>query len=349
MIDGSAPSEAPVAASAAPEASGVVPQPKQTSAFITHLRSYPIVDATVSYTTSIPLVKKASATAKPYVEKVSGIVHPAVEKASPVFTKVDKFGDSTLSKVDKFVPVLKTPPNITGTMNKSVESVKNTTQLYTDAAKSKVNATFVVPTKTAVDKAKKRTHDLYDTKGRPFVRAKLDPLVAPLNARLVAIVDAYLPPATASTEGDAQTAEAKQPTTEVGRLYNISSDAVYRFMPLITDRVSSTRTRSQEAVAGILAVPKSARSHVIAIWTDKAAKTKNAQTVTGTIYVSFTTGKQLASDVVSVTEAYIQDRIHNVKVLTKSFVPKRLLSSKVVAEEEQPAPAAPEVINHVDE
>ncbi|KAK9353499.1 hypothetical protein V1505DRAFT_401310 [Lipomyces doorenjongii] len=310
----------------------------KSSAFVAHLRSYPIVDATVSYTTSLPLVKRASATAKPYVDKY---VHPAVEKAAPVLSRVDKLGDTTLSKVDKYVPALRTTaaPDIPGTVSKSVESVKSTTHLYTEAAKTRVNDTVVEPTKQAVDKAKQRTAALYDAKGRPFVRAKLDPVLAPLNSRLIALLDAYLPPAKSYADGNA--AEGTAATTELGRLYLIGTDAVYRVKPVIEDRVAATRAQGKETVDYFLSVPSAARSHVIAVWEDKKSKTDiKSKPITGPLYVSLSTGKHLVFEVVSFAEAYAHEKVGKVKSMTKSITNGHLKKADAPA----PAESTPQVV-----
>ncbi|KAJ8104048.1 hypothetical protein POJ06DRAFT_11375 [Lipomyces tetrasporus] len=314
MVDSTAPeTSAPVDAAVPVVANGAA----KSSAFVAHLRSYPIVDATVSYTSNLPLVKKASATAKPYVDKY---VHPAVERAAPVLSRVDKLGDSTLDRVDKFVPALKTTaaPDIPGTVSKSVESVKSTTHLYTEAARTRVNDTVVEPTKQAVDKAKQRTVALYDSKGRPFVRAKLDPVLAPLNSRLIALLDAYLPPAKSCADGTAP--EGTAATTELGRLYLIGTDAVSRVKPVIEDRVAATRAHGKETVDYFLSVPSAAKSHVISVWEEKRSKTDlKGKPITGPLYVTLSLGKQIVFDVVSYAEAYAQEKVGKVKSMTKSI------------------------------
>ncbi|KAK9234949.1 hypothetical protein V1525DRAFT_428159 [Lipomyces kononenkoae] len=333
MVDATASdASAPVAAAVPVAANGSA----KSSAFVAHLRSYPIVDATVSYTSSLPLVKKASATAKPYVDKY---VHPAVERAAPVLSRVDKLGDSTLSRVDKFVPALRTTaaPDIPGTVSKSVESVRSTTQLYTEAARSKVNDTVFEPTKQAVDKAKQRTAALYDSKGRPFVRAKLDPVLAPLNSRLIALLDAYFPPAKTDVTAAARVAA----TTELGRLYLIGTDAVYRVRPVIEDRVAATRAQGKETVDYFLSVPSAARSHVLSVWEEKKSKTDlKSKPITGPIYVSLSTGKQLVFEVVAFAEAYAQEKVGRVKSVTKSITNGHIKK----ADESAPAESTPEVV-----
>ncbi|KAK9466723.1 hypothetical protein V1512DRAFT_239140 [Lipomyces arxii] len=299
----------------------------KTSAFFSHLRSYPIVDATVSYTTSIPLVKKVSTTATPYVDRY---VKPAVEKASPVLSKVDKFGDSTLSRIDKYVPALKTTaaPDIPGTVTKSVESVKSTTHIYTEAAKSKVNGKVVEPTKVAVGKAKQRTVALYDAKGRPFVRARLDPVFRPVNSRLVALVEAYLPPAKSSTEPGTT---ASAPATELGRFYLIGVDAVGRVKPMISDKLASTKVHGKETVDYVLAVPTAAKAHVIAVWEDKKAKTDvKSKPITGPIVVSLSTGRQLVMECFSYVESFAHARVDTAKSFGKKIANGSLSSKQVV-------------------
>ncbi|KAK9370079.1 hypothetical protein V1509DRAFT_399077 [Lipomyces kononenkoae] len=335
MVDATASdASAPVAAAAPVAANGSA----KSSAFVAHLRSYPIVDATVSYTSSLPLVKKASATAKPYVDKY---VHPAVERAAPVLSRVDKLGDTTLSKVDKYVPALRTTaaPDIPGTVSKSVESVRSTTQLYTEAARSKVNDTVFEPTKQAVDMARQRTAALYDSKGRPFVRAKLDPVLAPLNSRLIALLDAYLPPAKVHADGTAPADTAA--TTELGRLYLIGTDAVYRVRPVIEDRVAATRAQGKETVDYFLSVPSAARSHVLSVWEEKKSKTDlKSKPFTGPLYVSLCTGKHLVFEVVSYAEAYAHEKVGRVKSMTKSITNGHIKK----ADESEPAESTPEVV-----
>ncbi|KAK9382725.1 uncharacterized protein V2V93DRAFT_357489 [Kockiozyma suomiensis] len=289
----------------------------RSSAFVSHLLSYPVVDATVSYTSSLPLVKRASTTAKPYVHK---FVQPAVERALPVLSRVDKLGDSTLSTVDKYVPALKSTqaPDIQGQVSKSVESVKSTTNLYREAAKSRVNESVVEPTKHVVDKAKQRTVSFYDVKGRPFVRAKLDPVLAPLNTRLVAFVDAYLPPAKASEAAEATNGTSSVSETELGRLYLIGTDAIYRVKPLVETRIASTKALAEENVTYVLSIPHAARTHLLSVWEDKKAKTDFAsKPLTGRIYVSLSTGKQLLVEIVEHAENFAHDQVSNAKNLAR--------------------------------
>ncbi|KAK9449328.1 uncharacterized protein V1518DRAFT_373163 [Limtongia smithiae] len=307
-------SDAPAPAVADPAV--VVASPKRTpSVFIAHLKSYPIVGATVDYTAALPLVKRASDSAKPYVDKY---IHPAVDKAAPVLTRVDKLGDSTLTRVDKYVPALKaTPaPDIPGTVHKSVETVKSTTHLYTEAAKTRVNGAVVEPTKIAVDKAKQKTVSFYDAKGRPFVRAKLDPFLAPVNTRLVALVDAYLPPAKPAAADTA----AKEPATELGRLYLIGSDVVYRVKPIIEDKIAATKTHSEETVAYFASFPKAAKAHVIAVWEDKKTHTDlAAKPLSGRLYLTLSTGKQIVVEVVGYAESFAHAKAAKAKIFSKSF------------------------------
>ncbi|KAK7202783.1 hypothetical protein BZA70DRAFT_285019 [Myxozyma melibiosi] len=294
----------------------------KSSAFVSHLLSYPVVGATVSYTASLPLVQRASATAKPYVSKY---VEPAVARASPVLARVDMLGDSTLSTVDKYVPAFKSTqaPDIPAQVQKSVESVKSTTHLYSEAAKSKVNDTVVEPTKQAVDKAKQRTASFYDAKGRPFVRAKLDPVLAPINTRLVALVDAYLPAAKADTDGAtaaaaSTTASSGAPSTELSRLYYIGANAVYRVKPIVESRVASTKAHAEENAAYVLSIPQAAKSRALAVWEDKKSKTDiKSKPLTGRLYVSLSTGKQLLFEVIGLAEGFAHEQFDHAKSLAK--------------------------------
>ncbi|KAK9460237.1 uncharacterized protein V1516DRAFT_686973 [Lipomyces oligophaga] len=285
---------------------------KFESAVLAHLRGYPIVDATLSYTSSIPLVQRASETAKPYYEK---FVIPAVNRAAPVLVRVDKLGDTTLTKVDKLIPALKTtqPPNITGTVSKSVSSVKSTTHLYTDAAKARVNSSIVEPTKNVVDKAKSRSSSFYIAKGRPFVHAKIDPVLSPLNSRLESFLNSHLPPAAeeaAATEDPAG--------TELGRLYLITTGAVYRVKPVVEDRITVTRQQGSETVAYLLNIPQSAADHVLAVYNDKLSKIDlSSRPVAGRIYLTLSTGKQLAFDVVDSVESFALHGVSQAKTLVK--------------------------------
>ncbi|KAK9477626.1 hypothetical protein V1514DRAFT_333419 [Lipomyces japonicus] len=295
---------------------------KSSSAFVAHLRSYPVLDAAVSYTSSISLVRKSADLAKPYVTKVSEIVHPAIDKAAPIISRFDKLGDDTLTAVDKFVPALKStqPPDVNATVNKSVESVRSTTHLYTEAAKSKVNGTLVEPTRAVVGRAKARTVAVYDSKGRPFIRAKLDPYLAPLNSRLASLINAYLPPALTANE---ISANAEPHKTELGNLFLIGTDAIGRVNSVVENKVASTRAHGRDTVAYVLALPQSAKSHVVAVWQDKKA-TSNAddlkdKPITSSFYLSLYTGKTLASEAVSYAESFAHARVDQIRDLAASL------------------------------
>ncbi|KAK9471695.1 uncharacterized protein V1510DRAFT_183130 [Dipodascopsis tothii] len=321
-----------------------------SSAFLGHLKSYPVVSSTLSYTSSIGLVKKASTTAKPYVSKATTFVKPAITKASPVLSKVDQFGDNTLGKVDKFVPALKTSPEeISNVAKKSVDSVKDTATVYKNAAKTKVNDTLIAPTKSAVDKAKARSVSLYDAKGRPFVKARFDPLLAPVNVKLIAALDNYLPAAEAK-DTTPEEAEAAPAATEFGKLYNIGSDAISRVKPLVAQRVEATKTKGRDTFAHVFAVPISAKTHLIAVWEEnKAGVDPKEQSALSLFFVSFNTGKQIANEAFEYTETYVNDKTLKIRSLAKNLIPTKgekaaLTNGQTAAVEEAPAAetAAPE-------
>jgi len=106
----------------------------QSSAFISHLGSYPVVNDGVDYVKGTPLGQKAINTSQVAYDRLvkpfSPYIAKANEYAGPYVAKADNLADSGLSQVDARFPIVK----------ESTETIKG-----------KVNDTVAYPRKRASD------------------------------------------------------------------------------------------------------------------------------------------------------------------------------------------------------
>merc|ERR1711939_396381 len=93
----------------APQVNGEAP----SSAFLSHLISYPVISDSISTFKSNPYGAKSLSITTSLSHKLADPLLPYLTKpyqyVSPYITKADSFGDSTLSTIDSKFPVVKKP------------------------------------------------------------------------------------------------------------------------------------------------------------------------------------------------------------------------------------------------
>jgi len=114
-------------------ANGDIPSPS-SSAFISHLGSYPIVSDSVSYFKEHPLGKKSIAVSNTAYERIVKPFKPYIVKvnhyASPYVSKADSIADQGLGHLEAHLPIVKEP---------------------TDQLKGRITSTVSYPKKAASD------------------------------------------------------------------------------------------------------------------------------------------------------------------------------------------------------
>lgn len=92
---------------------GVAPAPSESSAFINHLHSLPVVHDGVTYFKSHPIGQKSIAASSSaydiFVKPFSPYIAKANGYASPYVSKADKYADSGLGHVEQRFPIVKEP------------------------------------------------------------------------------------------------------------------------------------------------------------------------------------------------------------------------------------------------
>lgn len=256
--------------------------PASQSLFVAHLHSYPTVSAAYSYASSLSVVQKISSRAVPIfeavLEKSKPISEPLIKRASPLLTRADKLGDSILTTVDSKIPQLKTtqPQEFVNIALRPIETVRSTAEAYSTAAHDRFTIRVVKPIQDATETVKAQYASVYDSKGKPLIKTRIDPLLSPLNERIEAIINVYLP----------NGAEISKYDNEIAHTVQLALLAIKRARPVIDDKATHLK-----------ALPKETKAHVQEVYENKRSEySKEKSPVSSTVYASLATWKQLSSE-----------------------------------------------------
>lgn len=251
------------------------------SLVLAHLQSYPTINAAYNYAASFPLVQRISSKALPILEAVREksrpISDPLIKRASPILERADKLGDNILSRVDDKIPQLKTtePKEVINIARRPVETVISTAEAYSTAARDRFTVRVVKPIQDATENVKTQYASVYDSKGKPLIKTKVDPLLLPLNERFEALINLYLP------KGE----DVSKYENELARTVQLAIVAVKRARPVIDEKASQLK-----------ALPKETKAHVQEIYEKQRNGYGNDSPVSSTIYASLATWKQISSE-----------------------------------------------------
>lgn len=249
---------------------------------VAHLSSYPTVKAAYSYATSFPVIQRITSRAAPYLEAAKDrskpVVEPFLKRASPLLEQADKLGDGLLSTIDKRIPSLKTtqPQEVVDLARRPFESAYDFSGAYVTAAHDRYEMKIVKPLHDAAEKLKEQYNSVYDSKGKPLINARIDPLLAPINKEIENLINAYLP------SGD----EVGKSDTEISHAVQLAIAAINRLRPAIGSQANA-----------IAAFPKETKAHVQEVYEAKRSEySKGRSPVSSTVYASLATWKQLSSE-----------------------------------------------------
>ncbi|KAF5110422.1 hypothetical protein DV454_004829 [Geotrichum candidum] len=258
--------------------------PAGQSLVIAHLQSYPTVNAAYNYATSFSLVQRISNKALPIVEAVieksRPISDPIIKRASPILERADKLGDNILTRVDDRIPQLKTtePQEVIDIARRPVETVISTAEAYSTAARDRFTIRIVKPIQDATENVKVQYASVYDSKGKPLIKTRVDPLLLPLNEKFETLINLYLP------KGE----DVSKYENELARTVQLAIAAVKRARPFIDEKATQLK-----------ALPKETRAHVQEVYEKQRGEYDNKSPVSSTIYASLATWKQISSESVT--------------------------------------------------
>lgn len=254
----------------------------QSSLLLTHLQSYPTVNAAYNYATSFSIVRKLSSKALPIVEvvleKSKPISVPLVKRASPLLDRADKLGDQILTQVDNRIPQLKTaePQEVVDYARRPVEQVLSMTEAYSTAARDRFTVRVVKPIHDAAENVKHQYASVYDAKGKPLIRTRVDPLLLPLNEKFEALINLYLP------AGD----DISKHENELARTVELAIVAIKRAKPVIDEKATL-----------LSKLPKETRAHVQDIYEkQKVEYAKGNNAISSSVYASIATWRQVSRE-----------------------------------------------------
>lgn len=271
-----------VAATAPEDNKTAAPAGIADSLIVTHLSSYPTLKAAYSYALSFSLVQGISTHTAPYYEAAKGrskpVVDPLLKRASPLLKRADELGDGILSAVDKRIPHLKTtkPDDVVDVVRRPIEAAYDFSGSYVNAARDRYNTQIIKPLQDATESLKTQYNAVYDTRGKPLIKARIDPYLGPVNKELEKFINAYLPEGTEIGTSD----------TEIAHTIQIALSALGRVRPAIGNQATA-----------IAALPKETRAHVQEVYEAKRSEySKGNSPVSSTVYASLATWKQLSSE-----------------------------------------------------
>lgn len=268
------------------------------SLFLEHLYSYPTVTAAVDYASALPVVKKVATSAKPYIvtirEKSKPISEPVLKRATPVLSKVDALGDRVLSKVDENFPQLKEtkPQNVRDFALKPYLTVKSTAEAYSTAAHDQLTANVVIPLKNVGDRVKTHYITVYDTKGKEIIKKQVDPLIHPLNDKIEAFINSYLP-AGSTSEESTTTLEQEN---ELLRAVKLAHVTLERAKPVLDEQATH-----------LAALPNATKEYLYEVYEEKLTGYGKDKKVSGPVYASLATCKQLSKDGVVLASSLLKN------------------------------------------
>lgn len=255
------------------------------SLIVAHLQSYPTLSAAVSYGLSFSVVQHISSRATPIYEaakvRSKPILEPIIKRASPLLERADKLGDSLLTTVDSRIPQLKTtqPQEVIDLARRPIETVVGISEAYATAAQDRFNLTIVKPIQDATESLKAQYVAVYDSKGKPLIKARIDPLLSPFNKELESLINSYLPAGEDVAKSD----------TEINHTIQLAIAAINRVRPVLGSQAQS-----------LASLPKETKAHVQEVYESKRSEYANEKSpVSSTVYASLATWKQLSSEGVS--------------------------------------------------
>lgn len=260
-----------------------VPSSASGSAVVKHLASYPTVNSTIHYISSIPIVKKAVDVSKPYVEKVNEKPKPytsaVLERAQPALDKADQIGDKVLSNIDARFPSIKTvqPSDVVSEVRTRVDSAKS-------SAQQQVDQKFVKPLSSAASSVKERYSKVYDAQGKPIVDS-IGSRIAPLNDKLESVISEYLPAKPVKDAATDVVTESK-PSNEFGRSASLFKSVLERLVPVFTSYTDS------------------AKSEVSSVYSKKLSEQKDKPKYVAELFALFYTGLDFLSTSSSKAKSY---------------------------------------------
>lgn len=257
----------------------VLPQSK----FIQHLSEYPAVAAVTGFAASFPVVKIFASNAVPLIQAIQNrgapVAEPVVKRAAPFISQIDNVADEYLNRLDKAVPALKnTKPDevYNRIVTQPIENVRGTVDKYADETKNTVSRVVVQPIRDVASRVQSQVVTYYDAHGKPIVHARLDPIFHPLNDRLEALINAYLP------KGQEIVSDAENELTRAWRLTVVAFD---RARPLIEQQTSQIQELNQHT-----------REHIQKVYDGKRSEIDDKKTVSGPVYATVATVRDLSQE-----------------------------------------------------
>ncbi|OBA25493.1 hypothetical protein HANVADRAFT_53895 [Hanseniaspora valbyensis NRRL Y-1626] len=224
---------------------------------IDHLYTYPLVQQTDAFVSTLPVTRVVVANVKPLLE--TKIVTAPLKVMKPATDLVDNLAVKSLVALEKVIPSLKTktyqrlgeeammPYNFTkNTINKGASEVIDFTVTY-----------GYEPVHSNIVKFRKLYNEkVYDTKGKPLIRGSLDSVFAPCNKKLEEFIKQYLPEGTdVPTEGF---------TNEFDRSFALAYNALTRAIPV-----------TEKKATDVIMAPCNYSNHVVDVFNSNLDKEEN--------------------------------------------------------------------------
>lgn len=310
------------------------------SLFLGHLYSYPTITAAVDYATHISVVQKLSVTARPYIdtiyERSKPLSEPVIKRASPVLAKADVLGDKILSRVDENFPKLKTtkPTDAIDLARKPYETVKSTAEAYSTVAHDRLSTSVVEPIQKAAERVKSHYATVYDDKGRSLVKSQVDPYIVPLNDRFEVLIKHFFPDVSDLAGAEDETATS----SEISRTLHLAQVALQQTRPILDEQATHLK-----------ALPVATVLHIEKIYDEKLTAYGKEKTVTGPVYASLATVKQLSGEGVVYAGTVYENTKNTIKSLnvggTAGFANGSTTAAPAATSTEQDIDATPATIS----
>lgn len=312
--------------------STTTPSPHLHSLFLGHIYSYPTVNAALDYASHFPMVQKITSTATPYYntikERSKPLTDPVLKRATPVLAKADALGDKILTRVDSKFPLLKkaTPDDAIDIARKPYDTVVSTAEAYSTAAQDRLNVNVVMPLKKAGDKVKSHYTTVYDISGKTMFKNQVDPIIHPLNDRIEVIIKHYLPQGPpeindhSNDDGSSQTSSSTTTESELARTLHLAQVAIQRAKPVIDHQATQ-----------VAAIPAATRAHVQEVYESKLNSFGKDRHISGPVYASLATWKQLSSESVSFATSALSTQVIYLKETIRDGASRKSNSTASIA------------------
>lgn len=197
----------------------------EESKFVSHMKQYPLAVAAKEELMKVPFVKQSTDFAYPMLTKAENTLH-----MSTICNSADKLADGILDQVDRIIPSLKTTEvkHLTDPIVQPINKVVDKTMQLSATAEKSWETHVTAPTHKFV----KEVDDYYkmavfDDKGKNKILSPADPIIKPVNEKMVEIVEHIKP--------DIKKVSSETSTSEIAR----SKQFMWNVLTLKSEKVKA--------------------------------------------------------------------------------------------------------------